>query len=257
MLRRRYSGLDGLAWHAIDERYLFDLLNEPGVISMIPGPAEGWSHVRLIGVVQEALPAQLMLAFEEPGHPAALFGEYPEVGVALSSGKKTEIDALPIALQFCIGTTHMPLAMLRRIEPGDVMLIETPRSIVHVGASPLCGFQYEGNYIMLNERIENEDDLDTESNLGHEGELSGLESNAEPFDIDALPVSIEFVLQREQVTVGDLGRFHAGTVLPLRSDAVGDVAIRVNGRVFGCGELIQVGERLAVEVKTVRFASPE
>lgn len=75
------------------------------------------------------------------------------------------------------------------------------------------------------------------------------------FDIDALPVTLEFVLHDERVTVAQLAGCHPGMVLPLRG-APGEVTIRANGQPFGRGELIQVGEQLAVEVKALWRAKP-
>lgn len=105
---------------------------------------------------------------------------------------------------------------------------------------------------MLDEQLYEENEYVAESELRNEDTRE--EEEPQPFDISNLPVGVEFVLQEETATVAELAGYHAGMVLPLRG-STGEVTIRANGRPLGCGELIQVGEQLAVEIKTVWLTS--
>ncbi len=57
--------------------------------------------------------------------------------------------------------------------------------------------------------------------------------------------------------VKDIARLHPGAMMSLKPNAAMEIAIRANGRLFGTGELVQVGEQLAIEIKTLLSASPE
>jgi type III secretion protein Q len=256
LLRRRYPELHELAWRALDERYVLDLFNEPGTMAWLPAPPGGWARVRLTGIVQRELPEEALLCFDEPESSPVLFREFPAVAPSRAGSSETHAGSLPLVMRFCIGTSIAPLSLLSAIGPGDALVIQSHRQVVRVGGKPLCSFQYEGMDIMLNEQIYDEDE-DNWDEPAH-ADAAPDEAGAPPaFEVDALPIKLEFVLQEEQVTVAELAQVHAGVVLPMREGAVGNVAIRANGRLLGTGELIQVGEQLAVEVRSVRLAAPK
>jgi type III secretion protein Q len=256
LLRRRYPELHGLAWRALDARYVLDLFNEPGTAASLPAPPGGWERVRFTGVVQSELPEQSLLSFDEPGSSPVLFREFPVVAPSDAGSAAAHAGALPLVMRFCIGASFAPMSLLSGLVPGDALVVQSRRHVVKVGGKPLCGFQYEGMDIMLNEQIYDEDE-DNWDEQAYADAAPGDRPAPPAFELDALPVKLEFVLQEEQVTVAELARVHAGIVLPMREGAVGNVAIRANGRWLGTGELIQVGEQLAVEVRSVRLASPK
>lgn len=103
----------------------------------------------------------------------------------------------------------------------------------------------EGNKFIMNELTDNPDFGNVSEN-----DVPFVAKATEPlgqFDINALPVELEFVLQTERTTVAKLATCGVGAILPIRGK-VGEVEIRVNGQRFGSGELVQVGDQLAVEI---------
>ncbi|KVD73622.1 type III secretion system protein [Burkholderia sp. ABCPW 14] len=251
LMRRRYPALGALAWRAFDKRYALDLLSGQDAAAELPAPPGGWAHVRLVDLVERELPAEPLLCFDAPGRARALFRAFPDEAPATRA--VADVGAVPLVMRFAIGTARLPLALLPAVALGDVLLVRAPRNVVRIGAHALCEFCWEGENIMLNEPL-SEDAID---DLHDERATAEAPQDAPPrtFDIDALPVTLEFVLQDERVTVAQLASCHPGLVLPLRG-APGEVTIRANGRPFGCGELIQVGEQLAVEVKALWLAKP-
>ncbi|MGV4663610.1 SctQ family type III secretion system cytoplasmic ring protein BsaV, partial [Burkholderia pseudomallei] len=187
---------------------------------------------------------------DTPGRARALFRAFPDEAPAARA--VADIGGVPLTMRFAIGTARLPLALLPAVAPGDVLLVCAPRNVVRIGARALCEFCCEGENIMLNEPLA-DSAIDALHDASHDEPTA---AHAPPaFDIDALPVTLEFVLHDERVTVAQLAGCHPGMVLPLRG-APGEVTIRANGRPFGRGELIQVGEQLAVEVKALWRAKP-
>lgn len=251
LMRRRYPALGALAWRALDRRYALDLLSGQDAAAELPAPPGGWAHVRLVDLVERALRAEPLLCFDAPGRVRALFRAFPHE--ALASRAAADVGDVPLAMRFAIGTARLPLALLPAVAPGDVLLVRAPRNVVRIGARALCEFCCEGENIMLKEPLAEhaiDDSHDSPATAG-----AAPDASPPAFDIDALPVTLEFVLQDERVTVAQLARCHPGLVLPLRG-VPGEVTIRANGQPFGIGELIQVGDQLAVEVKALWRAKP-
>ncbi|OMT17033.1 SctQ family type III secretion system cytoplasmic ring protein BsaV [Burkholderia pseudomallei] len=254
LMRRRYPALGALAWRALDRRYALDLLSGRDAAAELPAPPGGWAHVRLVDLVERALPAEPLLCFDTPGRARALFRAFPDEAPAARA--VADIGGVPLTMRFAIGTARLPLALLPAVAPGDVLLVCAPRNVVRIGARALCEFCCEGENIMLNEPLA-DSAIDALHDASHDASHDEpTAAHAPPaFDIDALPVTLEFVLHDERVTVAQLAGCHPGMVLPLRG-APGEVTIRANGQPFGRGELIQVGEQLAVEVKALWRAKP-
>lgn len=248
LARRAFPMLGDIAWHAADKRYVFDLLEQGGQILALPAPPDGWSHVRFTQIVEAPLPPEPLLCFDEPGGVQAYFRQFPEA-VAPLGAALAHIGALPVAVQFVFGRTTVPRSLISHIAPGDAIRINRLRNEVRVGGLTVCDFHCEGSNIMLSEQnqMATDDDIDG----GQSRPAAGDGQATELFNPDELPITLEFVLQEEQVSVGQLVGCHVGMVLPMRPNASSDVIIRANGRRIGNGEVIQVGEHLAVEVKTL------
>jgi len=246
LMRHRYPALEGSAWRALDQRYAIGLFGEEGSVDAIPAPPGGWERIRLGRVVECDLPAEPLLSFEEPGCAHTLFRRFP-VALPVSTAA-TRFGDLTLIMRFVIGTACVPLALVPRIAPGDALLIRARRFEVRVGAKRLCGFQCKGTDIMLNDWNHDGEAHASDPKPIVDNDIVGV--RPEPFDVSSLPVTLEFALREEPMTVAEVAGLHAGSVIPLRGP-VGEVTVRVNGRAFGVGELIQVGERLAVEITAI------
>ncbi|KWK77687.1 type III secretion system cytoplasmic ring protein SctQ [Burkholderia ubonensis] len=247
VMRLRYRSLDSLAWRSFDKRYALNLFEGQSTLAELPGPQGGWSSVRLTGLVEHEVPVEPLLHFDEPGHARAYFRRFPDEPRV--PDLTTRIGWLPCLLRFAVGETNVPLKYMASIEPGDVLLVRSVYNAVKIGAMPFCGFEIEDNEIVITEKNSSEVEFDTDVPQGSAQSLHFPEAGL--FDLDALPVTLEFLLQEEHLTVAQLADCRAGTILPLRGSSE-KIVIRANGQIFGCGELVQIGDQLAVEVKTIR-----
>jgi len=67
-------------------------------------------------------------------------------------------------------------------------------------------------------------------------------------DLDALEVSLQFCVGRIELTLAQLRRIAAGSLVDLDAPAQACVEILANGQRIGRGELVEIDDRLAVEI---------
>lgn len=72
-----------------------------------------------------------------------------------------------------------------------------------------------------------------------------------PGVLSELPVKLEFVLGEVTLSMAQLNEFIERQVLPLESTAASNVEVRAGGKCIAVGELVQLGDRLGVELREV------
>jgi flagellar motor switch/type III secretory pathway protein FliN len=75
-----------------------------------------------------------------------------------------------------------------------------------------------------------------------------MTSAAGPLDTGHIQVSLQVIVDARTCTVEDLGAFQPGAELPVQVVPGGPVQIAINGRVLGAGRLVQVNNRLGVQI---------
>lgn len=141
-------------------------------------------------------------------------------------------------LRFVIGSSDSPRALLGRIGIGDVLVIRTSSAEVYCYTKKLGHFKrVEGGIIVETLDIQH---IEEEKNETETAEiLPGLSQ---------LPVKLEFVLYRKQVTLADLEAIGQHQLLSLPTNAECNVEIMANGVLLGNGELVQMNDTLGVEI---------
>lgn len=69
--------------------------------------------------------------------------------------------------------------------------------------------------------------------------------------VNAVDVEIETYLGGARVNIGELNALDAGSVLTLDAALNADVELRVNGCTIATGELVAVGDRFGVRIKSL------
>ncbi|MEJ2743301.1 MAG: FliM/FliN family flagellar motor switch protein [Gammaproteobacteria bacterium] len=62
-------------------------------------------------------------------------------------------------------------------------------------------------------------------------------------DVNAVPITLTFELDRQQVTLGDLMQIGPGYTFNLAANAQAPITIRANGQIIGSAELVQIGDQ--------------
>jgi type III secretion protein Q len=160
------------------------------------------------------------------------------------AGGGLAVDGLPILARVELGRTSLSAAELGSLEPHDVVLIRRHRwdeGLVRITIS--ADLRYAARV------------ADSELTIVAWEEAAPLdeENDAQPTDhalpdVEAVTVPVTFDLGQVELTIGELRRVQEGYVVNLQRPLDGAVALRVNGRLIGRGELVDIEGSLGVRV---------
>ncbi|HCZ4708608.1 TPA: YscQ/HrcQ family type III secretion apparatus protein [Salmonella enterica subsp. enterica serovar Saintpaul str. CFSAN004144] len=142
-------------------------------------------------------------------------------------------DCVQWPLSLVVGRSKVESDLLSLVENGDVLLIKESVSEVYCYTKLLGHFCRSGEECIL-EMNQIQDLQETEETVVH--------------DLGQLPVSLDFILFRKQVTLTELQNMYKRKVLSLPADIENKTEIRANGALIGYGELVQLDNSLGVEV---------
>lgn len=160
-------------------------------------------------------------------------------------------DEPSVTVGVCAGIARLPLAALRTLAPGDLVLsawaaaLEEQHFLLNWGR-PCCELiRIEGNRYRIGRLMTNLDDLlDLSTDVGE----TPPNDETAPCAVDDLPLTIYLEIGRTTVPVGQLMNLTEGQVLETDLAFSPQVALRVQGHVVGFGSLVRVGERLGVRI---------
>jgi type III secretion protein Q len=175
-----------------------------------------------------------------------------------------ESDGLPLAVPVCIGTTEMSLPTLDALAPGDVVPVMHPffgldgegelriakgiaRCLLHVGNRTQVELT-EWHPTTAGPTMN--DELDS-----HDGPSASAHDVTHDEPLDDVSVTLSFELGSLELTLADLRMLAPGRVLDIAGATPPLVAICAGRRRIGLGELVDLGGRLAVEVRRIGASS--
>lgn len=149
-----------------------------------------------------------------------------------------------------LGTTRLAGKLFKSIQTGDVLIIHDVHFIVRTFARIVSHYRLTEQ----GEKVEIEESIST----GPVGQ-SASETENSPDQMQSvfpaavnpgnLPVSVEFVLRTEFMTLNQLEKFIVlDKFLDLPGNAQQPVQIRINGAIVGSGEFVRIEDRLGVEI---------
>ncbi len=155
---------------------------------------------------------------------------------------------LPVRLRAELGFTWLGVDALRRLAPGDVVLVEhsqlTPEGELWFGAGR-WGVRalYDAGCLVVRVPFNPEGITMVDEDTGEQtGAFSAL---------DRLLMRVAFDVGERTMTLGELQALHEGQVIELGQPLSTAVGIRVNGSLVGTGELVEVDGRMGVSVTSV------
>ncbi|VVO48416.1 FliM/FliN family flagellar motor switch protein [Pseudomonas fluorescens] len=143
------------------------------------------------------------------------------------------VERMPLKLRCLLGTTTLTANQLMYLAPGDVLCIAIQTNVAIL--SDRC----VGSFTVNNEGISMQYDTDS------------THPSLQGSPIAEVSVKLEFVLEERTVNLLELNEMVGGQVIPLESDAIRKVEVRAGGQAIAIGELIQMDERLGVELLEV------
>lgn len=183
-------------------------------------------------------------------------------------------NKLSVRANFYIGFSKISLSLLKTISSGDLLLIDTLSYSFNIGGKKWHSFQWaEDNTVELSENSEDKADIDTAENSVIEEDRALTEhsdntDNTEDVEetnniatddpllaeninlksISSIPITVSFLLASKILSIEEIEQLAPGKQLTLPENAARNITLTVNGMAIAQGELIKVGERLAVEI---------
>ncbi len=169
-------------------------------------------------------------------------------------GKHNEWLHLPCSVRMECGSQVLRYRELKSLEPGDAIFLEEKN-----GAQKKTVLTLPGNTMRWLGELKNDGFhiLAKEKNMP-KGAGQGtsvipgalMQDGSVLEDVDNIPVTISFSLGSYEKNFSEVMQLRPGYVLPLPAEFDHrQVAIIVNGKMIGSGELIVVGDRLAVQIE--------
>ncbi|WMI97558.1 FliM/FliN family flagellar motor switch protein [Pseudomonas chlororaphis subsp. aurantiaca] len=165
---------------------------------------------------------------------------------------------LPQRLRVVLGYSALDRATYQRLAAGDVLFIaEQTRELFLVDR---CIGQFtfieEGLRMQLSPQDTELPDIELADAEPPATELLDkepppAEAAAPAITVSQLPVKLEFVLDERVLTIAELNELIEHQVLPLNLEAASRVEIRASGQCIATGELVQLDDRLGVELRDI------
>ncbi|NDL61520.1 type III secretion system cytoplasmic ring protein SctQ [Acerihabitans arboris] len=160
---------------------------------------------------------------------------------------------VPLAVEFILGASRLPAGMASTLAVGDIVLITTLTRRV------TCQGRRTGHFCQREEMImidESHDEIYEEYHPPAEGHVPSFDNAALPDALTTLPLNVEFILQRRFLSIGEVQALFAGKVLELDPACEQRIELRSNGHLLARGELVQLEDRLGVEITELNPDSP-
>ena len=170
------------------------------------------------------------------------------VSIGLPAGTKEQIKC---QVMLCIGFVDLDVSDLEELKPADTLLytpeVELVLPVGLGGHAPERGWRAmrdENNphSFVVKEFFERSASMEGNTNLQDEVNDAG---NVE---LAALPVRIHVVLSQVELSLKELEGLTDGSIIQLDKQDPGAVQLVANGRVLGAGELVEIDDRLGIEI---------
>lgn len=235
-LENMNSHLPEIPWQEVPSDYLIRWLNTLQLNFLVEDII--WT-VENISQPRGPVPARLLaltaepctiLCLDWPGHS----NEEIRTGINLSQ--------LPLNLRYVLGTSQAALSELVDLVPGDLLVIRQRSFYLAIGKCNLFSFNYQGNNEVIVEKFIFDDQPFEQAEEEH------------LLNWTKLPVDIEFVLDNNTITLGQLNDINIGSTLPVSMNAEQKIKIYLNRKFFALGELVALeGGGLAVEINQINM----
>lgn len=153
-------------------------------------------------------------------------------------------DGLPLRLELVLGCSELSYRYLKRLQPGDILLVNQLKETVQIGDRTLAKYRQQEDYFMLEDIYDDDDD--------HYSPLHEHQ-NYQPqrIGMNNIPVQLTFIINELTMTLEELSALHVGDVIAAGEGGENSVRICANGALLAKGELVMADERLGVEIQTL------
>ena len=152
-----------------------------------------------------------------------------------------------VEASFFIGTTTFPVADIKRLEVGDVVVFDRSDSSEMTLIAPNVRQKFK---LKPNSKIVEPYDVVTSNGNGMEEDMG----NSNLWDSIQVDMSAEF--DKVKVPLGELKNIEEGLVVDLCSVYDNKVSLKVGGKVIASGGLVIINDRFGVRIEHVSESNP-
>ena len=163
--------------------------------------------------------------------------------IEISEPKFTDRDFLhsPVEVNLLLGTTSFPLAEIKRLDVGDIVLFENSNSSE---MTLVCENIVQKFRVKPNEKIIEPYDMSGGNEMDN--------TNTNLWDSIQVDMSAEF--EKVKVTLGELKSIEEGLIVDLCSVYDNKISLKVGGKLVAAGELVIINDRFGVRIENVNSA---
>lgn len=153
-------------------------------------------------------------------------------------------------VQFQLGNSKISVSLLKTLSLGDIVLIDNIDFSLILGEKKWMSYQWqEGeNMVVLDEELLT-NKMEKEALIEDVDTNTAIPENIDLKSIDTIPITLSFLLASKVLPIEQIEKLAPGQQLILPDNASRHIILVANGVAIAEGELIKVGERLAVEIQ--------
>ncbi len=156
----------------------------------------------------------------------------------------TDMDFVhsPVKVNLLLGTTAFPLAEIKRLDIGDIVLFENSNSSE---MTLICENIIQKFRIKPNEKIIEPYDMSGGNEMDN--------TNTNLWDSIQVDMSAEF--DKVKLTLGELKSIEEGLIVDLCSVYDNNVSLKVGGKLVAAGELVIINDRFGVRINNINSSN--
>ncbi len=237
--RQHLPALQGLDWQRIGQAHLEGVCAVERALHL-QSPALEYRQARFQSLA--------MATADAPLHPQLQSREGPvwveqmdwHWSNAATPIEVTGRERLPVLLR--LGTLRHTVPRLRRLQPGDIMLLPYARPQAWRATRCLFEFSLQPDSLAVTKLYPTEADQPSRNTM-----MDG-DTFHETLDLASLPLTLDIVLTTLELSLAELSDLGSGSILHLPPQTHRRVRIEHNGHCLATGELVQVGTALGVQL---------
>ncbi|PAM64663.1 hypothetical protein CEK00_09515 [Stenotrophomonas maltophilia] len=236
------AALEGSAWELFPVETLHALVASCTQVPALPAPLSPDAGAACLGR------ASADAAQDLPAIRSSLGTAWIE-SIHSARGQANEVAAPGAVAGVTLELRLAPLTLSREAAAGLGC-----NDVLRLGALPACGSVWVGAHL-LHTFIFKDKHVEIDSNLPSHSLLAQPGPHDDASSLGSLCITLDVVLAHVPITLNSLQGLGKGSVLELPPSAQFNVRVRDAGRLLAIGELVQIGDQLGVQLRSMATSS--
>lgn len=178
--------------------------------------------------------------------PNTILGQFKQVIKMIPASSSLSPKKIQIPVYYEFGKTTITQSMLRSIELGDVLMMDSHASFFDQAKQTL-NLRLVTNQIFSAERNENSNSyhlIKEEKAMSHDD----YENN---ISLDEIPLNVHFDIGEQSISLEEIEQIGVGYTFEVEKKLPELITLRVSNKKIGHGELVTIGDRMGVRITQI------